>query len=70
MLLWPENGLMPVTTIGASSSSGFWFPRSEKDFGLPLSQGVAARATHLNVKSVPMSSIESSSAFDLGKESR
>ena len=46
------------------------FPSSEKDFGLPPSQRVAVRATHLNVKRVPMSSIESSSAFDLGKESR
>lgn len=61
---------MPMPTVWASSSPGFWFPSSEKDFWLPLSQCVAVRATHLNVKRVPMSSIESSSAFDLGKESR
>lgn len=44
------------------------FPANEKASRHP--QGAAVRATHLNVKSVPMSSIDSNSAFDLGKESR
>lgn len=58
-----------MTTVWASSS-GAWVPRSEKGFRLPLPQEAAVRATHLNVKRVPMSSIDSNSAFDLGKESR
>lgn len=32
--------------------------------------GDSTEATHLNVKRVPMSSIDSNSAFDLGKDSR
>lgn len=50
--------------------SGAWVARSKKSFWALLGWGWGVRATHLNVKSVPMSSIDSSSALDLGKESR
>lgn len=51
-----------------ADSFGSWV--SQKRAGFRHPEGAAVRATHLKVKSVPMSSIDSSSALDFGKESR
>lgn len=66
--------------VGESHFSGFAmdFGRHQSNTGFRgvgrdgsfTPRGTAASAPHLNVKRVPMSSMDSSSALDLGKESR
>lgn len=56
----------PQTSGPAALACGL--PESRRALGTP--RGQPWGATHLKVKRVPMSSIDSSSALDLGKESR